>query len=138
MFHLLKVYLLLIPPFLIIDYLWLGRIMGNFYQRELGVLARRTGDTLAPVLWAAGIVYLLIPLGIILFALPRVSPECPWLSALGWGFLYGATLYGIYDMTNYSLLEKWSLRMSVVDICWGGTICALATCLAVWLDRVLA
>ncbi len=73
MWHSIKIYLILIPLFFFMDYLWLGKIMGGFYKQELGLLARRAGEDLDPLIWAACIVYLLIPLGIILFALPHVS-----------------------------------------------------------------
>jgi uncharacterized membrane protein len=135
MLHTLKVYGAVLPVFLVIDFLWLGVIMSKFYKDELGVLARISNGSLTPVIWAAGIVYLLIPLGIVLFALPRVSPDNMVSSALFWGFIYGIVLYGVYDMTNYSLVSKWSLRMSIVDIVWGGTINAIVTCVAAFFDR---
>lgn len=138
MLHALKVYGAVLPVFLAIDFLWLGIIMSKFYKDELGALARISNGALTPVLWAAGIVYVLIPLGIVLFALPRVSSENMVSSALFWGFLYGIVLYGVYDMTNYSLVGKWSLRMSIVDILWGGTINAVVTCAAAFFDRWFA
>ena len=138
MLHAFKVYGAILPVFLIIDFLWLGVIMSKFYKDELGVLARISNGGLTPVLWAAGIVYVLIPLGIVLFALPRVSPEHMVSSALFWGFIYGIVVYGVYDMTNYSLLSKWSLRMSIVDILWGGTINATVTCIAAIFNRWFA
>lgn len=134
MLHTLKVYGAILPVFLFIDFLWLGVIMSKFYKDELGVLARISNGALTPVIWAAGIVYVLIPLGIVLFALPRVSPESWLFSAIFWGFIYGIVLYGVYDMTNYSLVSKWSLRMSLVDILWGGTINAFVTCVAAFFD----
>ena len=133
--HLVKVYLLLLPIFLALDYLWLGVVMARFYNRELGSLARRSGESISVVPWAAAVVYLLIPLGIVLFALPRVSPSNLVTSALGWGCLYGLVLYGVYDMTNYSVVAAWSLRLSAVDILWGGVLNALGTLAAALLDR---
>jgi len=138
MMHTLKVYGAILPIFMAIDFLWLGIVMSKFYKDELGVLARLSNGALTPVLWAAGIVYVLIPLGIVLFALPRVSPEHMVSSALFWGFLFGIVMYGIYDMTNYSLLSKWSLRMTIVDMVWGGTINAVVTCIAAFFDRWFA
>ena len=135
MMHAMKVYLTLIPMFLIIDFLWLGVLMSKFYKTELGPLARLEGDALAPVIWAAAVVYVLIPLGIVLFVLPRVSPDNVVASSLMWGFIYGIVLYGVYDMTNYSLVSRWSLRMSLVDILWGGSINAVASCIAALLGR---
>ena len=137
MWSTIRIYLLILPVVFVIDFLWLGVVMSRFYKSELGVLARRAGDSLTPIWWAAFIVYLLIPLGIILFALPRVSPSGEFLSALFWGFLYGVTLYGIYDMTNYAMLQGWPIRMVFVDICWGGVLCALVTYIAVLCTRWL-
>lgn len=75
-------------------------------------------------------VYLLIPLGIVLFVLPRVSPACPAVSGFLWGGLYGITLYGVYDIANLSALEKWPVKMALVDSAWGGVICSIVTCCA--------
>ena len=64
----LKVYGAILPIFLAIDYIWLGVVMSKFYKNELGVLARVSNGSLTPVFWAAAIVYVLIPLGAVLFA----------------------------------------------------------------------
>jgi uncharacterized membrane protein len=135
--HFIKTYALILPLFLLIDLTFLGKIMVKFYKSELGALARLEGESLAPVLWAAAVVYLLIPLGIVLFALPRVDTQNLLVSSLFWGFVYGVTLYGVYDLTNYSLLDKYPLRMAFVDIAWGGVLCAVVTCAAAAIDRWL-
>jgi len=136
--HAIKLYLLVLVIFLAIDLTWLGIIMTKFYKAELGLLARRSGEAMAPVWWAAFLVYVLIPLGVVLFVLPRVSPEWPTASALGWGFLYGIILYGVYDLTNYSLIDRWPWRMTLVDISWGGFVCAITSYIAVVFDHWLA
>ena len=135
--HAIKLYLLVLVIFLAIDLTWLGVVMTKFYKAELGLLARRSGEAMAPVWWAAVLVYVLIPLGIVLFVLPRVGPASPAVSALGWGFIYGIILYGVYDLTNYSLLDRWPWRMTLVDIAWGGFICAVVSYIALLLERWL-
>lgn len=127
----LLILLCCLPFTLLLDYLWLGKLMQRFYLNELGAYARRRGDSIEPVYWAAGLVYLLIPLGVVLFALPRVDPADPYSSALGWGGLFGLVLYGVYDLTNMATLERWPLRMVLVDIGWGAFLCA-ATCCFAW------
>jgi uncharacterized membrane protein len=136
--HTIKLYLLVLMIFLAIDLTWLGVLMAKFYKAELGPLARRSGEAMAPVWWAAFVVYVLIPLGIVLFVLPRVSPEGSAVAALGWGFLYGVILYGVYDLTNYSLIDRWPWRMTLVDMAWGGFICAVTSYVAARLDHWLA
>ena len=71
--HELKVYFCLVPIIFLIDYLWLGNIMSNFYLKELGSMAREKNGAFAPVIWAAVLVYALIPLGIVLFVLVLIE-----------------------------------------------------------------
>lgn len=137
MWHDLKLYAMIVPIFVAIDFLWLGIIMPGFYKVELGPLARKVNGGLDPVLWAAFAVWLAIPLGILLFALPRVNPQAITSSAILWGGLFGVVLYAVYDFTNYALIRDWPLRMSLVDVAWGGTICAIVTLIAAHLDRWL-
>jgi uncharacterized membrane protein len=96
-----------------------------------------SGTAMQPIVSAALVVYLAIPLGILLFVLPRVNADNLVGSALLWGALYGIVVYTIYDMTNYALVRDWSLRVSLIDICWGGVLNAIATLAAAWLDRWL-
>lgn len=138
MTHTLKIYLSIVPLFFIIDYLWLAIIMNRFYIDELGPLARARDHSFAPVTWAALLVYILIPLGIVIFVLPLLRGDDPALHPLVAGFLYGVILYGVYDMTNYSLINNWPLRLSLVDILWGGAINAVVTFVARLLDQVYA
>ncbi len=135
MFHSVKVYFATLPIFLAIDFFWLGFLMSKFYKTELGTLSRGSSGSYQTVWWAAAIVYICIPLGIILFVLPRVSASNILFSALLWGGLYGFILYAVYDMTNYALVDRWPLRMSIVDICWGIFICGTVSVAAAFLDR---
>ncbi len=137
MWHEIKVYILTLIVFLVLDLTYLGVIMTGFYKSELGSLARRSGDALTPLWWAAIVVYVLIPLGIVLFALPRVSGEQWLLSALLWGFLFGVVLYGVYDFTNLATLAQWPLRLTFADIAWGGVLCSIMTAFAAFMDRWL-
>lgn len=135
--HVLKLLAIIIPAFLVFDFLWLGVIMKGFYMQELGELARRDGTKFAPRWGAAVLVYLLIPLGIVLFVRPTVgSSSSPWV-AFVWGAIFGLVLYGVYDLTNRAILEKWSLRMTVADILWGTLLCGTTALIMQAADRSL-
>jgi uncharacterized membrane protein len=131
----LKVFAILLPIFLIIDLLWLGVIMKGFYSQELGELARRQGASLAPRWGAALLVYLLIPGGIVLFVRPLLGMNASFWQALGWGALYGIVLYGVYDLTNRAVLEKWTLRVTIADMAWGAVLCGTASVVMLYIDR---
>jgi uncharacterized membrane protein len=137
MLHTIKIYLLCLPFTLLLDYIWLARLMQGFYVKELGSCARVRGTTIIPVYWAAAIVYLLLPLGIVLFALPRVDPTNPVASSLMWGGLFGLVVYGVYDMTNMATLERWPVRMVWIDIGWGCFLCGVTTCFAALVSQCL-
>jgi uncharacterized membrane protein len=137
MWHSIKVFLFLPPILFALDYLWLGIFASRLYKRELGGFLRMSGDGMQPVIWAALLVYVAIPAGIVLFPLARVSPDNIFGTSLLWGGTFGLVVYTIYDMTNYSLLRDWPLRVSLIDICWGVFLNAAGTLAAAHLDRWL-
>ena len=135
MWHSVKVFLFLPPLLFALDYVWLGIFASDLYKKELGSFLRMSGTALQPIIWAALVVYIAIPLGIMLFVLPRIVADHLVGSALLWGALYGIVVYIVYDTTNYSLLRDWPLRIAVIDICWGGLLNAIGAVAAAWLDR---
>tara|TARA_B110000008_G_C16966040_1_gene562038 strand:+ start:2675 stop:3061 length:387 start_codon:yes stop_codon:yes gene_type:complete len=42
-------------------------------------------------------------------------------------FLLGVFVYGVYDFTNYATLSNWTLKFSLMDMFWGGTVLTLST-----------
>ena len=133
-----KLLLIVAPLVLLIDLIWLGVLMKGFYQAEIGELARRSGGALAPRWPAAILVYLLIPAGIVLFVRPAMGNQATLWQAFVWGALFGLVLYGVYDLTNRSILEKWPLRLTIVDIAWGCALCGMGATAMRLAERWLA
>ena len=42
-------------------------------------------------------------------------------------FLLGLCVYAVYEMTNYAILENWTLKIVIIDTLWGGILFALTT-----------
>jgi uncharacterized membrane protein len=133
----ITLFLILLPIFLLIDLFWLGVIMKSFYAAELGDLARRQGGALAPRWGAAILVYLLIPAGVVLFVRPLLGETATLWQTFGWGAIFGLVLYGVYDLTNLAILDKWTLRMTVADIIWGGVLCGTTSVIMRFIERWL-
>jgi len=117
---------------LALDLLWLGVIAKSFYRDGIGHLMADP-----PNLVAAGVFYLLYPVGVLLFA---VAPA-PWSEALGlvpWsravlvGALFGFFAYATYDLSNLATLRGWPLRLTLVDIAWGTALTAAAAAAGRW------
>lgn len=123
--------------FAALDFLWLGVFMNGFYKSELGSLARLSGSNFAPVWWAACAVYAVLVTALVVFVLPRAAGSAT--RALGLGALQGLITYGTYDLTAYSVVQGWSLRMTMVDMAWGASICGLTCAVVTMLEpRLLA
>ena len=37
-------------------------------------------------------------------------------------FMYGVSIYAVYDFTSYAILDKYDWRMAVADSLWGGVL----------------
>ncbi len=116
---------------LIIDGVWLGFIANKLYLQEIGHLMRKNAQgTLSP-LWAPAIlVYIVIPLALCLFVIPKVMGK-PMTEAFLWGALFGALTYAVYDLTNLATLNNWSVKIAFIDIIWGAVLCGTVTALVV-------
>ncbi|MEE4264911.1 MAG: DUF2177 family protein [Desulfobacteraceae bacterium] len=116
----LKLYVLTVPVFFVIDIIWLGVIAKGFYRRNLSFV-------LSPdVNWVAAITFYLIYIaGIIFFAVrPALASNALREAALLGGF-FGFFTYATYDLTNMATIKGWPLKIVVVDIIWGTCLCIL-------------
>ncbi len=41
-------------------------------------------------------------------------------------FMYGASIYAVYDFTNYALLSQYDLKFAIADTLWGGVLFTVA------------
>src|SRR3954471_5349378 len=106
--HTIKLAALGAGAFVVLDGLWLGVLMKDFYRTQLAPIVRLADGTIAPNWPAALVVYVLLGTGIALFVVPR-APTVP-LAAV-YGALFGVVVYGVYDFTNYSTLRQWPLTL---------------------------
>lgn len=134
----ITIFFILIPIFLAIDYLWIGLIAKSFYVRELAPFVKLDAEGALMVrMIPAGLVYIIMSLGLVVFVLPLVSGLSSYLHIFFYGFLFGAILYGIYDFTNYAIFPAYTLKMLLVDMFWGSLLCGLVTCLMVYISKIL-
>jgi uncharacterized membrane protein len=117
---------------IVLDGIWLGVVMKNFYRQHLSHIARMADGGLDPIWPIAALVYPTIALGLAVFVLPRARTP---VEALLFGALFGAITYAVYDLTNHATLRDWRATMTVIDICWGAFSCAVASWVAAMLTR---
>ena len=106
---------------LALDVVWLSATAQPLYRNLLGDLLRPDFN-LAPAI----LFYALYVFGIVWFAVVPALTAGPWTTALLNGALLGLVAYGTYDLTNQATLAKWSTIITIVDLCWGTFLTALA------------
>lgn len=110
----IKMYIMALIVFLIIDAFWLGFIAKNLYQKGIGHLMAAKPNFVAAaifyVIFLAGLVYFVIAPGIEANNVQQVMLA---------GALFGAITYGTYDLTNLATLKSWPINITIIDIIWG-------------------
>lgn len=115
----IKLFLIALPVFFIIDMAWLVLIARNFYQKQLGFLMK------PDIGWFAAIsFYLLFIAGLIVFVIAPAIEKNSWSHALIFGAFFGLVTYATYDLTNLATLKDWPVLVTIVDLIWGSVLAA--------------
>jgi uncharacterized membrane protein len=123
MTHRFNLFLVALVTFGLLDGVWLGVIMGALYKTKRSLLARMSGDKLAPLWGPALIVYVLLAVGIVVFVIPRNGTDV----SVARGALFGLVVFGVYDLRNLSTLRAWPALLTTMDIAWGAVASAITT-----------
>ncbi len=116
---LIKLYLIALPVFFVIDMLWLGLIAKSFYASQIGHLLKPN------VNWVAAIIfYLLFIVGLVVFVIQPAVEKGSYMYAILYGALFGLITYATYDLTNLALAKDWPLLVTIVDLIWGAFLAA--------------
>lgn len=99
--------------FAVLDALWLGWLAADSYQTQMAGLLRDEFIT-----WPWLVFYLMY--GFVTFVLAVVAnKQKPWYYATIDGAFLGLASYGAYNLTNYSILEGFTLSIMITDWVWG-------------------
>jgi uncharacterized membrane protein len=115
----IKLYLIALPVFFVIDMIWLVLVAKKFYNQQIGFLMR------PDINWVAAIVfYLLFIAGLVTFVISPSVEKHSWIHAVVFGAFFGLITYATYDLTNLATLKDWPLLVTVVDLIWGSFLAA--------------
>ena len=108
---------------LVLDGIWLGLVSKDLYKREMGTLMAETFRVGPMVLfyglYPAALVYLTVG-----------TAPTGWGEVILRGAVLGLAAYGAYDLTNLAVVRDWPLKISVIDLAWGGVLSAAAAAAA--------
>jgi uncharacterized membrane protein len=95
-------------------YLFLQR---NYYNKQI-ISVQNTAIKMNVL--GAILCYILIWLGLYYFIIKDKR-------TISDAFLLGIFVYGVYELTNYSLFKNWNFKTVLMDTLWGGVLFALVT-----------
>jgi uncharacterized membrane protein len=115
----IKLFLIALPVFFVIDMAWLGLVAKKFYDQHLGFLMK------PDITWYAAIIfYLLFITGLVTFVISPAVEKHSWLHSFLFGALFGLITYSTYDLTNLATIKGWPVIVTVVDLIWGMVLSA--------------
>ncbi len=110
----LKLFLIALTIFLILDIIWIGLVANKMYQNLLESMVADKFKVISAILF-----YFIYLVGIVYFVLiPGVSNES-LVEVIVRGAFLGLLCYATYDLTNYATLENWPLQITIIDLIWG-------------------
>ena len=110
--------------FVLMDMTWLTLTGTTLYRPVLGPFLADKVDGGAAVAF-----YLIYIFGLVFFAVRPGLAAQDWKSAALSGLLLGLVAYATYDLTNQATLRLWSIKLTLLDLCWGMTASAVASTL---------
>ncbi|MBP9771755.1 MAG: DUF2177 family protein [Candidatus Pacebacteria bacterium] len=131
--HTLKLFIIALGTFLILDGVWLLVVAKGIYARAIGPLMLEKINYIA-----VGGVYFFLVVALLYFViLPGLSAGNALLSITLGGALLGFIVYGVYDMTNLATLKGWTLSISLIDMAWGTFVSGVVAGITSYVSRLI-
>ena len=107
-------YLYVIVIILALDFIYLFNAKGYIFKMVKKIQQEDVKIKMAPLF----LIYALMSFGLYYFIIkPRKKVED--------AFALGILIYGVYELTNYILFNKWDLMVLLLDTLWGGILFGL-------------
>jgi uncharacterized membrane protein len=103
---------------LLADAAWLSYIAPEFRAMIAGI----QGSPMVAKLIPAAICYVVMILGLWYLVIRPAGRDIT--AAATQGAALGATVYGVYEMTNLAIIKSWSPRLALMDWIWGTVLFA--------------
>ena len=128
----IKLFLISLVLFLLIDFIWLGFIAKGLYQKHLGHLLSPQ-----PNWFAAFLFYILFILALNILIIQPMVINQNLAQGLFHALVFGMITYATYDLTNLATLREWPIMVTVIDLLWGMFISTFVTFLTFTVHKFL-
>ena len=127
----LKVLVLSIIFFLVLDALFIGALMKDWQSLLLRVQGEKMEVRLASAVGA----YVVMVLAWVYFVYRPYLVHKNISTAVRTGAMLGFVIYGVFELTNFAIIKKWNMKFVLMDTIWGSLLYGLVTYFSLSLMR---
>lgn len=118
--------------FVLFDALWFTLYSyKKIYKPQIDKINNNTKFKIRKI--GAIVTYAILSVGLFMFLYYCRSKvkgvQLKYLKFLILGAIFGFVVYGTYNGTNYSTIEKYSLKTAITDTVWGTVLCGVISCI---------
>ena len=114
--------------YIILDGTMIVLFMGKYFGGVVEKIQR--GRKMSARLLPGILCFLLISFGIVYFVLDRIRDDHIVEDSFRYGGVFGAVVYGVFDLTNYSMFSDYTAGTVLIDMAWGtilGSVVSMIT-----------
>ncbi|WP_198022494.1 DUF2177 family protein [Carnobacterium pleistocenium] len=126
------IYMITLAVFFLIDIVWLALIANKLYRNQIGFIMKDKPNWVVAILF-----YLIFVLGLVFFVIDPALLSESMLEALLRGMFFGFITYATYDLTNLATLDKWPLKITIIDLIWGTSLGGLVSVISYYFSAML-
>lgn len=114
--------------YILLDGTMIALFMGKYFGAVVEKIQR--GRKMNARILPGILCFLLISFGIVYFVLDRIRDDHIIEDSFKYGGVFGAVVYGVFDLTNYSMFSDYTAGTVLIDMTWGtilGSVVSMIT-----------
>ena len=103
--------------YIIFDGTMIALFMGKYFGGVVEKIQR--GRKMSARILPAVLCFFILAFGIVYFVLDRIRDDHIVEDSFRYGGVFGAVVYGVFDLTNYSIFSDYTAGTVLIDMAWG-------------------
>lgn len=108
---------------IVVDIIWIGVINKNTWNNQI-IAVQKEPAKMRPVYGL--LCYIVIVASALYFVQSGINRDNYKYNSLVKGFLFGFSLYAVYDFTCLAIFNDYRLDIAIMDMVWGGLLIAFS------------
>lgn len=111
--------------YIVIDGTMIGLFMGKYFG---GVVQKiQGGRKMESRIIPAVLCFLILAFGLVYFVLDRIRDDHIVEDSFKYGGVFGAVVYGVFDLTNYAIFTDYTTGVVLIDMAWGTILASVVS-----------